>query len=196
MSIAKLKARDLLLLILYTEGAKPNINEPISGRTRLLKMIVAFEEELFDDFKKGNDILQKEDLPEFFAWNFGPMSTEVLGDLEFFIKIKFIETKEVNSLSAEEVEEISAIANDMFLDKNEEEEYTEKEYSLSNIGKKYVEERLIDLLTENQKNLLRKLKKQFNSASLYKILSYIYNNEKYKKYINKDKSKIYSYYKK
>ena len=196
MSITKLKARDLLLLILYVEGAKPSINEPISGRTRLLKMIVAFEEELFDDFKKDNDIQQKEDLPEFFAWNFGPMSTEVLGDLEFFIKIKFIETKEVNSLSAEEVEEISAIANDMFLDKNEEEEYTEKEYSLSNIGKKYVEERLIDLLTENQKNLLRKLKKQFNSASLYKILSYIYNNEKYKKYINKDKSKIYSYYKK
>lgn len=193
MSIKKLRARDLLLLLLYMDGAKSDLNEPISGKTRLLKMIVAFEEELFDDFKKDNDILRKEDLPEFFAWNFGPMSTDVLGDLEFFLKIKFIESKKINSLPIEEAEEISAITDDIFLDESEE-EYIEEEYSLSSIGESYVKEKLIGLLTDNQKDLLRKLKRQFNSASLDDILRHIYNNPKYEKYINKDKSKIYDAY--
>lgn len=194
MSTTKLKARDLLLLLLYTEGVHSVVNEPISGKTRLLKMIVAFEEELFDDFKKDNDIFNKEDLPEFFAWNYGPMSTDVLEDLEFFLKIKFIESKKINSLSTEEAEEIFTITDDIFVDESDD-EYIDEEYQLSDIGKKYVEGKLISLLTDNQKNLLRKLKKQFNSASLDDILRYIYNNPKYEKYIKKDKSKIYDSYK-
>ena len=137
MNITNIKARDLLLLLLYIRGVKSNVNESISGRTRLLKMLVVFEEELFDDFKKDNNILKREDLPEFFAWNYGPMSTEVLGDLEFFLKIKFIEAKKVNSLSTEEIEEISAIADDILLDYDEE-EYTDHAYFISSIGKKYV----------------------------------------------------------
>ncbi len=194
MSVNKLNAQHLLLLLLYVEGVKSNVNEPISGRTRLLKMIVAFEKELFDDFKKDNDILQKEDLPEFFAWNFGPMSTDVLSDLEFFVKIGFIETKKILSSSIEEAEEISAITDDIFSSENDE-EYSEEEFSLSNIGEKYVKEQLIGLLTENQLILLCKLKKQFNSASLDDILKYIYNSKKYEKYISKEKSEIYNKYK-
>jgi len=158
-------------------------------------MVVAFEEELFEDFKKDNDILKKEDLPEFFAWNFWPMSTTVLEDLEFFRKIHFIESKNINSLDSEEPEEMSAIFEDVRLGDGNDVEYIEEEYSLSDIGKKYIEEKIINLLSDNQKNLLRKLKKQFNSASLDVILRYIYNNEKYAKYIQKDKSKIYDKYK-
>jgi len=195
MSITKLKARDLLLLLLFIEGAYSKVNEPISGRTRLLKMIVTFEEELFNDFKKDNNIIDKKELPGFFGWNYGPMSTEVLSGLDFLLKIKFIEAKKISSLSTQEAEEISAIADDIFLEDEGEDEYIEEEYSLSTIGEKFVKEKLINLLSENQKSLLRKLKKQFNSASLDDILKYIYNNPKYEKYIKKDKSKIYNTYK-
>ncbi len=194
MNTRKLKARDLLLVLLYIEGKNSTINEPISGKTRLLKMIVAFEEELFEDFKKDSDILEKKDLPEFFAWNYGPMSTEVLEDLEFFLKIQFIKSKKTNSYSIEETREISAIYDDIFME-NSDIEYVEEEYSLSKLGKKYVEEKLIDLLTDNQKTILRKLKTQFNTASLDHILRYIYNNPNYEKYIKKDKSKVYDIYK-
>ena len=123
------------------------------------------------------------------------MSTTVLEDLEFFRKIHFIESKNINSLDSEEPEEMSAIFEDVRLGDGNDVEYIEEEYSLSDIGKKYIEEKIINLLSDNQKNLLRKLKKQFNSASLDVILRYIYNNEKYAKYIQKDKSKIYDKYK-
>jgi hypothetical protein len=174
------------------------INEPISGRTRLLKMIVAFEVELFDLFKRANNnILEKENLPEFFAWNFGPMSTKVLEDLEFFLKLGFIEKEPVSSLASEEAEaeEISAIYDDLYLGEREDTEYKEEKYFLSNTGEEYVKTELIGLLSDSQIELLHKLKKQFNSATLHDILIYIYNNSKYEKYIKKEKSNIYNRYK-
>ena len=121
------------------------------------------------------------------------MSTNVLEDLEFFKKIHFIESRHINSLNSEEAEEIATIFDDLRLDDNNDTEYIEEEYSLSEIGRKYVVEKLISLLTDNQKNILMKLKKQFNSASLDVILRYIYTNPKYSKYIQKDKSKIYKW---
>lgn len=152
-------------------------------------MIVAFEEELFDDFKKDNDILQKEDLPEFFAWYFWPMSTKVLEDLEFFKKIGFIKAKYINSIESQWSEEMATISSDLQLDDSNDAEYLEEEYSLTQIWLNYVTSKLNLLLTDNQKNILRKLKIQFNSATLDTILSYIYNNPKYSKYIW-EKSKI------
>lgn len=185
MTTKRLKSGDLLLLLLYVKGSTGKLCEAIAGRTRLLKMIVAFEVELYSDFKKDNEILAKEDLPEFFAWHFGPMSTKVLEDLEFFRKINLIESKDINSITEEEVEEMASIFDDS------DSEFNEQEYSLTEVGKKYVEQKVISHLSENQILLLEKLKKQFNSVSLYKILTYIYNNKKYEKYIKKDKSKIY-----
>ncbi len=157
-------------------------------------MIVAFEEELFHDFKKSKDIIDEKDLPEFFAWNYWPMSVKVLSDLEFFKKIGFIDAKMINSLDTDGWEEMSSLISDIQLEKNTEIEYVEEEYSLSITWVNYVEYALYPHLTEVQKDILIKLKKQFNAAPLRVILDYIYNNSKYAKYVQKDMSKIYDQY--
>ncbi len=132
----KLKSGDWLLLILYSSGINEDINEPITGKTRLVKLIFVFEKECLPLFKKGDCAIDENSLPEFFAWKFGPMSKDVLEDLDFFIKIKFIQQTEVkNSFAFEEAEEISSFAADNSLETNFERDYIDYTYVLSPIGK-------------------------------------------------------------
>src|ERR1700722_14184229 len=83
--------RDILLLLLYAPGATKQVNEPIVGRTRIVKMLFIFKNEVFPHFKKGTEI-SEENFYEFFAWNFGPFSTQVYDDLTFFGLHGFIES--------------------------------------------------------------------------------------------------------
>src|SRR6266704_668670 len=139
MSTFKLKSPDLLLLLLYSKGVGEEYNEPIIGRTRLTKMIFVFEKECLKNFQKDTNIIDEAKLPEFFAWKFGPMSKDILMDLELFIKIKFIEAKEnKNSLAFEEAEEYASFIAETTLEVSEEQEYVELSYSLTDMGKKYV----------------------------------------------------------
>ncbi len=184
MALSKIKSPDLLLLLLYSTGSGNDVNEPIAGRTRLIKTIFVFEKEYYSDFRQDNDILEENNLPDFFPWKYGPMSKDVLVDLEFFIKIKFIATKQLkDSLAFEEAEEYTSIINDVSLEQNEEQEYTEEEYKLTDTGKLYVESMLLPLLSDNQKKMLKQLKQRFNKAPLNKILQYVY--EKYPSYTEK-----------
>jgi len=192
-----LKSWDLLLMLLYSDWKTEELNEPILWRTRLLKTIIAFEKEVFPDFKKDNNLVTQESLPIFYAWNFWPMSKDVLEDLEFFIKINFIQTSNVNSIIEDDwVKEFDSLMEDMFLDGQEEDwEYTEQKIYLSEIWKKYVVQKIWPELSENQKKLIKNLKSQFNGSSLARILEYVYNNPLYAEYIKEDKSKIYNKYK-
>ena len=62
----KLTGKKLLLLLLYAPSEKEKFNDPISGRTRLMKMVFLFKEELCSDFMKDK-IFEGVDLPEYFA---------------------------------------------------------------------------------------------------------------------------------
>jgi len=42
--------RDILLLLLYSPGVSSQVNEPIAGRTRLVKMLFLFKKELLGQF--------------------------------------------------------------------------------------------------------------------------------------------------
>ncbi len=193
MAKSKLKSSDLLLLMLYTPGRAKEINEPIAGRTRLTKMVFVFEKECYGLFKKDKSILDKDDLPEFFAWKFGPMSKEVLEDLEFFIKIHFIKYDEnKNSLAFEEADEYTALIDDSSLGESSEDEYIEYKYSLTSLGLNYMKEKIIPIVTENQINIITELKKRFNQINLNEIINYVYS--KYPDYTEKSiiKSKVKS----
>lgn len=171
----KLTSGDLLLLLFYSKGISINYNEPILGRTRLIKMVYVFEKEVYKDFIKDKEIYEDIDLPEFFAWDFGPMSKDVLQDLEFFRKINFIQAEdEKNAFAFEEAQEFSALAEEYSLDDSQEQEYITQKYSLTETGKKYVEQKLYPNLSPNQKNILDNTKKRFNEASLTKIIEYVY----------------------
>ena len=50
--------RDILLLLLYSPGQYEEINRPIVGRTKLVKMLFLFLEEALKDFRRGTKITE------------------------------------------------------------------------------------------------------------------------------------------
>lgn len=171
----KLTSGDLLLLFFYSKGETDNFNEPIMGRTRLVKMGYVFDREFSKEFMKEKSMFDDISLPEFFAWDFGPMSKDMLQDLEFFIKINFIKAiDEQNTFAFEEAQEFSSLAEEYSLEDAQEQEYVTQKYFLSESGRKYVEINLYANLSVKQKQILDNLKKRFNQASLTKIIEYVY----------------------
>lgn len=181
----KLTGKDLLLLLLYAPVSyQDESNVPISGRTRLAKMVFIFKKEVLP-LKDFEDLFEADELPEFFAWKFGPYSKEVFDDIDFFKSIAFIESSEgdetTEAPSPAEAFERSMWANG---DAGETEpsessldEYTEEKFELTDLGENYVKDkRLWKGLTGAQREALKELKKKFNRAPLYSILRYVYKN--------------------
>ena len=172
----KLTGKDILLLLLYLPGKTDKKNEPIIGRTRLTKMIYIFNKELKNNF----DHLDESTLPDFFAYDYGPFSKDLLDDIQFFVNIDFV---------IEKVEEIQQTTADY-----EESEYNYNEeigfgnvksmendppnlysYRLSEKGIEFVEENILENISKQQKEYLTKFKRKINTLSLDSILSYVYN---------------------
>lgn len=183
----RLTAKDFLLLLLYSSSVGESFNEPISGKTRIMKMVFLFQKEIYQKFK-----FDIENLAEFEAWKFGPWSEEVYSDLEFFKSIGFIESEteknSANDLTSEEVEEFEKWEENISLVDYAAEEYQQEVFKLTSLGKKYIEDNgLYASLSENQKAGLKEFKKKFNGVSLFSILRYVY--EKYPQYTNKSEIK-------
>ena len=85
MKKKELNGKDLLLTLLYLPGKTNQINEKIIGRTRITKMIFLFEKELYKNF----DNIKEDNLPDFFAYDYGPFSKELLDDIRFFKMIGY-----------------------------------------------------------------------------------------------------------
>lgn len=164
--------RDILLLLLYSPGISSEINEPIIGRTRLLKMLFLFKQEVFKKFMVNLDF-NAENFYQFFAWKFGPFSADVYNDLTFFILNDFIEVAFVKDESLVE----SVLEWNFWLksyaDDNEISEYQEEEFKLAPKGVLFTEE-LFDSLTANQKNILKEFKSRIVNMPLRALLRYVY----------------------
>jgi len=199
MSTKKINNRkDILLLLLYAAGASGNYNEPIVGRTRLIKMLFLFKKEALEHFKKGTEI-SEETFYDFFAWDFGPFSAEAYNDLTFFTLRNFIKSKKTDDdVLPEELEEwgnyveASGVCDLSASDYGEEDylpseqEYVAEEFFLTDKGKQFVEQNLWAILNDAQKELLNKFKAKLCSISLRALLRYVYTT-----YENMtDKSKI------
>lgn len=191
-----LKAKDLLLTLLYLPGISDEYNESINGRTRITKMFYLFDKEIVKYFNNFNII----NMPEFFAFNYGPFSKELLDDIGFFNAIGFIKEKVLNQqMSKLEVEEYcydkyDDISYDNLTDENMEKvckdnSPLETAYSLTDKGIDYVKENILNNFTDEQIKLLIKFKSKINALSLDAILEYVYNKypESAEKSIIKDK---------
>lgn len=168
--------RDILLLLLYSPGATPDFNEPIVGRTRLVKMLFLFGEEALAHFRRGTEITSG-NFYEFFAWSFGPFSRQVYDDLTFFTLKGFI----VASDTTEDALPESAAEWDLWLSGSAESseddsiiDYTEQTFRLSERGQKFAAE-LYGTLVPQQKRLLQQFKNRLSSAPLRSILRYVYD---------------------
>jgi len=83
--------KDILLLLLYSPGVSKSYNEPIEGKTRLVKMLFLFKTEVLPHFRRGTKITE-ENFYEFFPWDFGPFSAQVYDDIAFFMLRGFVES--------------------------------------------------------------------------------------------------------
>lgn len=178
MDKKNLNGKDLLLALLYCPGVTKIKNEPITGRTKLTKMIFLFEKEIYKKFFKEIEI---SNLPNFEPYYFGPFSKDVFDDLKFFISIKMIETlrTEVPIASADKCE-FNAIISEEDLGNwteatFESDDDVELEYFLSQNGERYVEEKIWKRFSDQQKNNLQLFKTKINTTTLDVLLRYVYN---------------------
>ena len=64
----KLSGKKFVLLLLYAPTSGNNVNIPIAGRTRLMKMGFLFKKEIKNDFEK-DETFEEIALPEYFAFD-------------------------------------------------------------------------------------------------------------------------------
>ena len=182
--------KDILLLLLYSPGHGDTPNEPIVGRTRLVKMLFLFKQELLPILKQEGGIeIGEDNFYEFFAWDFGPFSTQVYDDINFFLLRAFVtsnaSTGEALPESAAEWHEwLSAVDEDPDSDKAT--EYQEEEFVLTDRGAEFASD-LYEELSSNQKEALRMFKKKLSKAALRGLLRYVY--KQYPKYTTASKIK-------
>jgi len=171
----KIKGKRLLLLLMYSPTDKKETNIPISGRTRLMKMAFLFKEEMADNFRKIRNIDEFE-LPEFYAWNYGPFSRDLLNDLEFLINNGLVKVNignENSSISAEidEYKRFEYWVED--LSEYQVNEYDEEIFCLTEKGiEKAVP--IWNELNARQKSTLKEFKNILVKATLDRILRYVY----------------------
>jgi hypothetical protein len=169
--------RDILLLLLYSPGKTSNVNEPVTGRTRIVKMLFLFRKEILPHFRKGTEITE-DNFYEFFPWSFGPFSPRVYDDLEFFILHGFIDsslapTEEVLPESAAEWEKW---ASNLETEGDDESvtEYDEEEFKLTEKGLNFTS-CLYSSLKEEQRSLLSQFKARTVAVPLRGLLRYVYS---------------------
>lgn len=169
----QLRRKDILLALLFSPSERGGeVNQPICGRTRLAKMFFLFKKEVWPKLRLG-DVIPEQELPEFYAWRFGPFSKEVYSDIDFFRSIGFLETTEIEAASDEEAMELAHWLKGT--DGTDANEYREECFVLSGDGQRYVREKgLWEALNEEQRHGLADFKKRMVNAPLYAIISYVY----------------------
>jgi uncharacterized protein YwgA len=183
----KLTGKKFLLLLLYAPTNGDEVNVPISGRTRLMKMGFLFKEELASDFEKDRTF-EELALPEYFAWKYGPFSGELLNDLEFLVNQNYIRATSgatpINAAMAEaEFGEYDYWVDD--LDEFRSKEYDEECYELTQERGVPKAQEIWGILSENQKKMISEFKKVLNQASLSRILEYVYKKYQKDGYVDK-----------
>lgn len=168
--------KDALLLLLLSPGKTGQENEPISGRTRLIKLIYLFYEELaskLPSFKKA-----LESRHEFISYHFGPFSKDVYDDIEFLENAGLVreDTGEVHSIA--EASEWKLFYDEIHIERREtdetaEENFSEATFRLTESGMKLAEG-LYGSLTPREKKATQDFKEKYNCLSLNTLLRYIY----------------------
>ena len=177
MEKKEISGKDLLLSFLYSPGISKEINEKIVGRTKIQKMMFLFEKQIYPDFFKDSMQIS---LPEFYPYDFGPFSREVYEYLSFFLSIGMI-TSDFTSIPispADAVEncEVEDDEPDVAFDENyDNSDKYEREYYLTNIGVRYVEDKIWGMFSCVQQLKMKEFKAKINQLSLDSLLRYVYN---------------------
>lgn len=183
----KLTGKKFILLLLYTPISGDEVNVPIAGRTRLMKMGFLFEKEIKGDFEKDKTF-DEIVLPEYFAWKYGPFSGELLNDLEFLINQNYIKVTSGGTPIEAEAAEAEFGEYDYWVadvDEFHSREYNEEVFELTKEKGIPKAKDFWDILSCDQKKMISEFKKTLTYASLNRILKYVYKKYQRDGYIDK-----------
>jgi len=166
--------KDILMLLLYAKGADGKKCAPISGRTRVMKMVFLFEKELKRKFNTGKDI-SKSAFPDFTPHNFGPFSPAVFSDLEFLVEHGFVKVAQPGRpAQQEEKEEYSYWQAASCLDSDDDAGVYEEVFSLTAMGREFVQSGSLAKVNASQHKVLDEFKSRCTSVPLRALLRYVY----------------------
>lgn len=171
----KLTGADYLLLMLYLNDRKP-----IKSAVRLTKMMFLFKKEIAPLLKKKGVEINKDTLPSFQPYNYGPFSKEVYEQIELFKSIGFIKVQDLNV--SEEMDEVDDWEEKPFIDELTEQSigYENRrdgkfmQYKLLKRGADYVQSEIEPLFTGDQIKVLMDFKDRINQTPIKAILRYVY----------------------
>ncbi len=168
--------KDILLLLLFVQGASKKTGEPIVGRTRFMKLVYLFEKELMQ--KLGSFKGVKGKVHGFIPYYYGPFSKEVFEDIQFLENVSCINEESGEESSMAESSELNFFYDDLIIDRIEkeeaEEDYTEPIFSLSEKGTEFARE-MYEGISPSERKSLQDFKAKFNSLSLSALLHYVYS---------------------
>ena len=184
----KLNAADYLLFLLDTDK-----RTPINGAIRLMKMMFLFNQEIMPVIsKKGANVGE---LPQFFAYDFGPFSKDIYEQIEFFENLDFLKTSHVDAVAhTDEFDDWETIYGEDVLDCTLKDgyrrlniDYKSIKYEITERGDKYVQTKIAPELSEDIKELLTNFKRKINSITTQQLLFYVYS--RYEKFTTESKIK-------
>jgi len=171
-------ALDILLALLYCEGAGGQIGENIEGITRLDKImfLLSESEEFRDIIEKGYN---------FEADNFGPFAPELFDDIEALKQENIVQvvSRRIPRRQIEVADE-SSVIDPLEDDEPSDTAFSVSKYQLTKEGLE-ISKLIYNGLTPDQKTKLIQVKKTWQNRNLSDLLHYIYT--KYPKTTEKSK---------
>jgi hypothetical protein len=145
----------------------------------VIKARETIKDELTSSYREFGNILAAEAiaLPEYFAWKYGPFSSELLNDLEFLVNQEYIQAQSGNAPITAEIAEAAFGEYDFWVDDMDEfrsREYDEEVFELTKARGIPKAKEIWGELSKNQKKMVSEFKKVLNRASLNRILEYVY----------------------
>jgi len=138
----RLNRMDMLLLLLFADGAEGMINEPIEGKTRLQKELF-LSQKMLRDHKISRPY-------SFRPYHYGPYCKDIYSDIEW-LKNEGIIKEESKS---------DAVGGIL------------RVFSLTPRGIEEVQKMLRDQLVDRQYKIIREVKKKFNSMSVVGLVEF------------------------
>jgi len=168
------KTKDAILYLLFAGGM-----QPVSGRTRLQKMLFLLDNECGLDARSSAEF-------NFEPWKYGPFSAEVFRDMEFLENAGLVETNRIGPAAEPEWSEVEELSQDYADDGGEyasEQLFVQEEFFLTDKGVQFVRDRIESRLPTKLKQAIADVKKRYNGMSLASLLRYVY--AKYPQYAAK-----------
>jgi hypothetical protein len=139
-----------------------------------MKMVFLFERELRPKFRLSSAVPANA-IPDFTPYDYGPFSAAVFSDLEFLVELGFVQVRRLGDESGpEEQSEYKYWQAGGTDPEPEEGPVYEEEFSLTKLGRDFVESREAGTLAPDQRTALDSFKTRCLEFPLRALLRYVY----------------------